>query len=66
MTTKIEYRLIKCSPDTFEKVCSDFLTEEGYNVQPTGTKGSDKGIDAFLDGKKELHTLVLVLIGKRK
>ncbi|UPW01087.1 restriction endonuclease [Halorussus gelatinilyticus] len=46
--TELETALGNAYPQDLEKLAADLLAERGYDVAPTGTKGTDDGIDAVL------------------
>lgn len=46
--TELETALANAYPQDLEKLAADLLAERGYDVAPTGTKGTDDGIDALL------------------
>ncbi|MXV61588.1 hypothetical protein GS429_05815 [Natronorubrum sp. JWXQ-INN-674] len=51
--TKLETALTNVYPQDLEKLAADLLAERGYDVDPTGTKGTDGGVDALLcDGDR--------------
>ncbi|MCU4971136.1 restriction endonuclease [Halobacteria archaeon AArc-m2/3/4] len=51
--TDLETALANAYPQDLEKLAVDLLAERGYDVEPTGTKGTDGGIDALLhDGDR--------------
>jgi hypothetical protein len=48
MTTDTEIALVRIQPDTLEQLASDVLSEYGYEVNPSGTQGTDGGRDAYV------------------
>lgn len=48
MTTDTEIALLRIQPDTLEQLASDVLSVYGYDVNPSGTQGTDGGRDAYV------------------
>ncbi|AAV44518.1 MULTISPECIES: PDDEXK family nuclease [Haloarcula] len=48
MTTDTEIALLRIQPDTLEQLASDVLSAYGYDVNPSGTQGTDAGRDAYV------------------